>query len=384
MKRIVIVGYCPLTQKTNVVLGVDKLVKHTLVEYWDVSPIVGNQGFPVKCHVSKVKVTEMARISEFESAVKNLDSNTLVIFNMLVKYDTCIFFRYLVRTPCKIAAVVVGSLPVYSNENETKIESLKQLVNRIHTFFNITHFSLAIRNRLALCWIRHLRPFDYYLYSGAKANYSGANYNPRTMKIPINSYDCQLAKSFNESKISTEKFIVFIDDYLAYHPDFLMLGIETVNPDVYYNELNAYFDRIEERYGLPVVIAAHPRADRYKEANYFNGRRVLFGSTMDLTARAEFVITHFSTAISYAIINMKPILFIYTDEMISKNLGHGTFFSMADLLNSNIVNISQSVNTDVFPVNEERYKDYLYSYETSPEVVDKDNYEVILELLKID
>ncbi len=55
---------------------------------------------------------------------------------------------------------------------------------------------------------------------------------------------------------------------------------------------------------------------------------------------------------------------------------------MAESLNSNIVNISESNDTDVYPVDIKRYEDYLFSYETSVSSQNKDNSDIILDIIK--
>ena len=223
-----------------------------------------------------------------------------------------------------------------------------------------------------------MRPFDYYFYAGSKANFSSYNYNEKTIRIPINGYDYQIGKNIKDVK---GKYILFIDEYIPYHPDFSMLGINPITPEVYFKEHNDLFDRIEERYGLPVVIAAHPRAEKYKEHNYYNGRKVLFGKTADLASYAEFVITY-STAVSFAIMRMRPVLFVYTNDLKTKDPEYFTAIAMAESLNSNIVNISESNDTDVYPVDIKRYEDYLFSYETSVSSQNKDNSDIILDIIK--
>ena len=384
MKNLLIIGYAPISQKLNLTLGIDKLVNFTKVDYWDVSPVIGNQGFPGPCTIPEVQEKRISSVSEYKKAVKGLGTDTIVIFYMMVKYDTVVFYRYLAKTPCKIAAVVTGSLPVFSNSHDrgSLNEKLKNWGNSFWRHLSLARLCLALKNKLALRSLHHIRPFDYYLYCGAKANYNDFNYNPKTFKIPISSYDYLLAKKSQKPDMVNGHYILFVDDYIPFHPDFLMNGVELVPPDTYFKEINSYFDKIEERYGLPVVIAAHPRADKYHEKDYFNGRQVIFNSTVGLSFHAEFVITHYSTAISYSVMNKIPIIFIYTDDMVSKIPSIGTVFAMADSLNCNSVNVSRSLDTSVFPVDEMRYDEYLFSYETSPETMSKDNSEIILDLLK--
>ena len=82
-------------------------------------------------------------------------------------------------------------------------------------------------------------------------------------------YDDFLSTKFSQ-RIIPEKYCVFHDEYLPHHPDFSMLGINTVDEKLYYKDLNIFFNLIEETYKVKVVIAAHPKAEKYKSFNLFN------------------------------------------------------------------------------------------------------------------
>ena len=88
-----------------------------------------------------------------------------------------------------------------------------------------------------------------------------------------------------------------------------------LNPQTYYAELDRFFALAEQKYGLEVVISAHPKA-RYSK-NEFRGRKVIADKTSVLVRYAEFVICHASTSVGYAVLHRKPLWTIYTDEMHS-------------------------------------------------------------------
>ena len=67
-----------------------------------------------------------------------------------------------------------------------------------------------------------------------------------------------------------------------------MLGISTIQGKSYYKYLNIFFDLIEEKYKIKVVIAAHPKATRYKSVDMFNKRQVFFNEISSLSKYSEF------------------------------------------------------------------------------------------------
>ena len=75
-----------------------------------------------------------------------------------------------------------------------------------------------------------------------------------------------------KTDIITSNTIVFLDEYLPYHPDFDLLKMEKINANQYYKELNNFFSKIEAHTSSRVVIAAHPKANY--NINPFNNRPI--------------------------------------------------------------------------------------------------------------
>lgn len=134
-------------------------------------------------------------------------------------------------------------------------------------------------------------------------------------------YEQYLDEKASISKYS-EPIITFIDGAATHHPDFVYLGKQVYQGEdavqKYYQDMCAFFDKIEKRFGFPVVIAAHPRSD-YK-GNEFGGRQIIKGKTHELIANAKLVLSTFSTAVSYIVIYEKPFMFI--DNVLSKEISN--------------------------------------------------------------
>src|ERR1019366_393014 len=84
------------------------------------------------------------------------------------------------------------------------------------------------------------------------------------------------------------------------------------------------------------------------------------------------VISHHSTALSYVVLNAKPVMFVYTDEMLA--LYEPTVISylrgLASYLDASILNvdkISRGEDTAIRPVNSERYDVFKYKFLTTHE-----------------
>jgi hypothetical protein len=136
----------------------------------------------------------------------------------------------------------------------------------------------------------------------------------RTMNIHAFDYDRYLAQ---KDRPGQEKGIaVFLDEFLPFHPDFILCNDKSpVIAEKYYVMLNRFFDLVEAQTGLKVVIAAHPRSDYENRPDFFNGRTCVRGMTAELVRDCKLVLMHVSTAINYAVLFHKPIIFITCAEI---------------------------------------------------------------------
>lgn len=169
-----------------------------------------------------------------------------------------------------------------------------------------------------------------------------------------NYEECLVNKTL--PSIYNEKFCVFIDQYLPYHTDLIKMGI-CIDANKYYQDMNKLFDLIEEKLGIKVVIAAHPRSDYEKNSGAFGDRDIVYNKTCQLVKEAEFVIYHFSNSLAYVTLFNKPLLVVVNNEILH-------FFSEA------VNKICQQMNVKYLNLNE----DYSFSVVKSNMSIDENVY----------
>jgi hypothetical protein len=199
--------------------------------------------------------------------------------------------------------------------------------------------------------------------------------------VPFNlcDYDHYCRVNLTNERVVKGKYAVFLDINLPYQSDLVISGLPAVNASCYFKSLNHFLDLLEDAYGVKVVIAAHPKAAYIN--NEYNQREIYSLLTAELVKDAEFVITHTSTALSYAVLNSKPLVFIYTDEMMSiyKNTFMREIESSANYLNASIYNIDEITDGSQVIIklpNQELYESYKYNYLTSQESENKISAEI--------
>ena len=171
-------------------------------------------------------------------------------------------------------------------------------------------------------------------------------------------------------RIVAGPYAAFLDIYLHYHSDLKIVGLQSIDPHNYFFSLNRFFKIFEQEYEIKVVIAAHPKADYGN--NTFEGREIYRGLTPELVKDADFVISHHSTSLGYAVLNCKPIIFVYTDEMkrLYKETAVSWMHDFANYLGVSIYNIDQLTQGNQIAfggINLERYNRYKYNYITTKE-----------------
>jgi hypothetical protein len=172
-----------------------------------------------------------------------------------------------------------------------------------------------------------------------------------------------------------EPFAVFVDQDYCFHPEFTCKESETViTPENYFPTICNGLRSISAALGLPVRIAAHPRATyRQRGVNYFQGFPVEYGRTAELIRDCAVVICHDSTAIQFAVLFGKPLIFVTTDELLPCHEGR-SIARVAAELGKPPVNLNGDTSAvdwrSYLQIDAARYADYRSCYiksEGSPE-----------------
>lgn len=164
----------------------------------------------------------------------------------------------------------------------------------------------------------------------------------------------------------SEEYIIFLDEYFPLHPDIKTKNFPDIysSSDDYYTELNAAFHKLEEALKMPVVIAAHPRSQYEKRPDLFGNRRLIKGRTVELVAHSRYALTHGSTAINFAVLFEKPIIFLmplkargtYYERLISN------FTSELKQPFFDVDSITEDILHGVLTINRNTYAGYKENY----------------------
>jgi hypothetical protein len=362
-RKIIYVCFGRLTDKMARDWYIDFLIERGFtVEYWDIVSLVREEHSELGAQ-NPDYLRVFRTLGEVEEMLRRTE-NREALYIMLISYIGRFtrIFRLFSKYDCRMLNFAWGALP---NDPIYKWRKLAVwLSNPYRSAEEVLNRSKAI----ALRKLKLVKPFEIAFVAG---DVLMAGNNHAAKVVPINYFDYDhyvKARNDGARRLVAGRYVVFLDINLPFHSDLAFCGHRRIDPVEYYRSLNRFFGLLERDYEIKVVIAAHPRADY--DAATFEGRQILRLVTAELVKDAEFVLSHTSTAMSYAVLNAKPLVFIYTSEMAA---AYETQFirsmrSYADYLNSAIYNIDAVFGAQkvaVKQVNLKCYERYKYDFLTS-------------------
>lgn len=367
--KLVFLSYLPLTKTIKDNLHLDELASRGIIfEYWDLS----NCFFPKYHFKNKVKnkyIFKFNSLQEFEVEIrKDIYKSIPFLTYISIAWKTIKIFRILTLYKRKIDFFSTGHLPY------RKVK--KNLFSYILQFsFNDIIGSLLVK---FLIRVKYIKNFNTIFCAGELA-YDKETNAKKLIKFNHFDYD-KFLYSKSSKIIRKKKYAVFVDGNLPYHQDFRLFGKNVINDVQYFNLINNFFDLIENKYDLKIVILSHPKS--LYEKKIFNNRDIIIGNSKEYISNAEFVLLHISTAVSYAVIYYKPIILLTSNEIINKmqNPFNEIMKGLSHELGAQMINMNhkiKEIDSKKLKVKKDLYLRYKYKYLTSKEVENKFNVDIL-------
>jgi hypothetical protein len=215
----------------------------------------------------------------------------------------------------------------------------------------------------------HNFSYDYVLVDSDLSEKIADRYFANSKKIHSHykDYERHLLKSNNGQY--QNNYAVFLDEAVFNHPDNYEIQSDNQlnlkrNINIYFKDLNNFFNNFEKFTNCKIIIAAHPRGfSNFDYVNYFRGRRIVRNNSYELIKKSKLVFAHSSTSIAYAVILKKPIIFLNSNLMF--DIGYFTKILSFSIetggklidINRNNINYNNLFNQDFL-----LYKNYLNKF----------------------
>jgi len=375
--RIIVMSLAPINRTLSEAIFLNIFTDLGIkIEFWNLSKVLtgveydkevsGHQGGEIQTrHIENRKDLKL-----FLSQV-NTD-NTLLNVQIYFESRFFWFFRILTQLNLNYFVSIVGIFP-----SSSLTEKGLQLLYSPRLAFKKAYLKSIkiIVNRFGLV----NKPEFAFVAGSVAENISSSKKN---ININARDYDHILFanKRCDIEFNGGEKYIVFIDQGIGGHPDEAIIsGKVNERLDQYYIKLNLFFDTLENLFNMKIIVASHPRCENGFQ---FGHREVIKDMTLELISNAEFVLAQFSTAISYAVIEEKPMLFFFSDYM--KRGGelelhyYNSIKAFANELGCNLINIDDfHEHMLIFKKDSSLYNKYKYKYLTSGTTENRSNYEIM-------
>ena len=359
--RVIVISTVKIFKSDLVKYDLSKYFPVSKFEIWDLSLIFNKKIPSINYNIAQKKINIFTKKEDFSNKLNQLSKEDLIIDPFKVSRLKFIN-KILKKNNVKIAFYNLGPLPIDINNRKNQKYILKKILASPKYFFNkLINYFLTKDIEANFFFIVNknvLKLLNKKVYKNSKI-------------ILTHSFDFNRYLEFeNKKRINFIKkdYIVFIDEGVTNHPDYEYLNLKPYcSESIYFRQINKFFDNIEEKFKMKVVIAAHPKVE-YK-SNKFN-RKIYFNKTLQLIKNSNLVLAHMSTAINYAVIYKKPILFINSLNY-KFNLNNQILIN-SNSLKSKVIYISENyiLKSSIFNINILAYDKYIKNY-ISPNIKDK-------------
>ena len=316
------------------------------------------------------KYIEIKRFSKYKNIciLNNIGSGSL--FSLLNELLISFFFK---KSNVKILIKKNSGIPLFYNNKKyiynqnilfkiKKYTSIGEVIKKITIFF----FE-KLEKILRLPYVTHVlvagEKFEELareLYNSTKVKFIKGHcqdYSNAYLKFKI---DDKFPKDSYSTLLDAAE-PMFTSDY-QYSKRKLFL-----TSDIWYPSLCNFLKHIEEQFKLSINIAGHYKSNHSFNSNCFDNREVYYNQTFELVRNSNFVITRYSSAISYAVLFKKPILFIFSNQLINDKTAMNHIIGFSQMLGTIPINIDEIPN-ELFSyllINNEFYQNYEKMFLTS-------------------
>ena len=321
-----------------------------------------------------VRVTRFSSLKQWRSEFKKVSKDAIVFSHLRpVNFQLFLACVQLRMSGAKIVAFSTGGVSFSSVRVNPDKRDLPKVIKKLLHFVRRNLLRIAMPNCVVVGGSeevdRVLRDF------------------PRSTKIVLaNSSDFSTTIRLMKNETVASKGAIYLDTGFPGFPrdEIIEKTSETVRPEDWYPNLSKFFETVERSLGLKVSISAHPKHVGRDHQPLFGERETLGGQTAEVVSRCELVIATNSTAISYAIAFLKPLILVTSDKIQNSRDQYKSSLiqNISTDTGATIFNIDRQYSEQEFRaalvIDHEKYASYKQKYLTS-RTDNKPNYQVILE-----
>lgn len=368
MKSLIIIEHEPLTPRLNQIWNIDLIKARGIhVEYWDISQLI-YPGIYIPDNIQKDYIIYIHSLDDLYINLKRLDvEKCIMAVEFFQIWENRSIWAMLNHFNCKCIKV-----DLYANTN-IKDAYKRDLITKLKQF-SVLKFCKKV------LWLFYYKFFLTNIRIQLLSSSSLANPN-----IYINHPDYEKFIYDEEvPAVQNQKYAVFIDTFYPLHPDlsfYFNAATHNIDVDEYRRLMCNFFDYLEIKYNLNIVIAAHPKS--IYNGSEFGNRLIFKNRTANLIKYSNFVITHESNSISYIALSNKPFVMVYPKSYKTIYFLYNYITALAKVCGRQAYDIDSCNWNDIeiTPLDIEIRNNYIYTYLTSQITDKRRNVDIFCELL---
>ncbi len=358
------------------------------VAVWDLTSVLYPERLKENFMPHPRQFEDIVRFNDQEEAYDklcHLSSNDFVMNHIVYNYESLGVYRALSRSKSKYGSFFHDSVPI-SHEvvSDMRLKRLKDIFRFKQS--NATWKKICLKLPFKCLGVKCA---DFVLIVGKRSIISRFPMDKSTKLLKAHSSDYDLYLRKKEESFEKQSIAVFIDENHPFARDVTRLKIDKtqMTADRYYPLVNKFFDLVEEKTGLKVVIAADPQSEYEKLGDYYKGRTRLRDKTMELIRSCQLVLGHSSTALSFANIFNKPVIFM-TCRNLEKACDGGQIAEMAKWFGKRPVNMEHDPKEidweKELKVDKASYDRYRRNYIKAKDSEDLSLWEIVINKLRLE
>ena len=378
---------------------IDILKKHFDVECHDLSLMKNkNIEFHYRYLKNNSKIKKFSNSGSWQKQI--IDDlakykNKLII--CFIHFPTTFFELYIYWKLIKIETNVCvfnlnSMIPFDLNENLNFYESISYKLTRLFTRPKqiINHKKISLINLILRGISKYIFP-KYVIVNSKKDYLENKKKWEKSKVIRFHSWDGSQFINFKKTNLIKKKKIA---TYLS------AFSLKSASDSANYNSsrrenstkvlksLNKFFENLEKNLSFKINIAKHPREENNSNSPIYKNKKRFASKylTSKLVHESKLVITTMSTAISFAALFKKPILFIITNEHY-KNISLIQYTKrISNYFQSDLINIDLKknfkINLNLRSHTLRKYKSYKKDYLIYEKLKNLSNGQILIKLLK--
>jgi len=275
------------------------------------------------------------------------------------------------KSAAKMAVVAQGGMPRL--QSIFRVENSSEFFRKVRGFpyWAIAKINQYSRGKILRNMERkflRLRPLDYIWAGTTFASVNPLLVSSNTKITCIHNFDYESILD-TESSASKDSTVALYIDHMGFnHPDAFSLGRATHTRDdsTFFRELELAFSKIEERYGVIVEVAAHPRAMVGTLQNFYPGRKIYHHQTLERAKIARVLLLNYPSTVVGAAAAFGVSILGLTSPTFPKAFEAGINSISQELKFPVIVINEDETNWPELVVNEEAYERYVTTYLKQP------------------